>query len=236
MRTSLALVALTLGLVASSSLSHACAQEADSALTDEEARGLFEAGRSAYTAGRFEDALEHFQRAFELSDRPMLLFNIAQTLDRLRRDEEALSTFERFLELVPDAENHAQVESRMRILRETLARGAAHEGDATPGRRRPFAWITAGSALVFAGLAAGFWILGNGEYDDLKASCAPDCTNEEINASNLGAFDVLTNVSLALSVAAAATSVVLFVFEGRADEESLAISVSPLGLRLRGSF
>ena len=59
-----------------------------------EARALFEAGRQAFTDGRFEDALQRFSQSYELSHRAELLFNIGQAADRLRRDAEALAAFE----------------------------------------------------------------------------------------------------------------------------------------------
>ena len=49
---------------------------------DEEGRALFAAGRAAFGAERFEDALGHFQAAFDRSQRPELLYNVALALDR----------------------------------------------------------------------------------------------------------------------------------------------------------
>jgi tetratricopeptide (TPR) repeat protein len=77
----------------------------DAAELDRAARSLFEAGKIAFDLGRYEEALEYLQQAHDLSQRPILLFNIASTLDRLRRDQEALDTFERYLREVPDAAN-----------------------------------------------------------------------------------------------------------------------------------
>lgn len=97
---------------------------AESAAHDEEARALFEAGRVAFSDGRFEDALTHFERSYELSGRAELLYNIGTSQDRLRREPEAVAAFERYLELVPDAENRREVEGRLRVLREEIAREA----------------------------------------------------------------------------------------------------------------
>jgi Flp pilus assembly protein TadD len=61
---------------------------------DKAARGLFEAGSVAFEEGRFEEALDHSTKAYELSpNRHLLLYNIGSSLDRLRRDKEALQTF-----------------------------------------------------------------------------------------------------------------------------------------------
>lgn len=88
---------------------------------DEEARARFSAARLAYADGRFDDALEGFKRAYELSGRAGLLFNIGSALDRLRRDQEALEAYEAYLEKVPDADNKRFIESRIKLLRERIA-------------------------------------------------------------------------------------------------------------------
>jgi tetratricopeptide (TPR) repeat protein len=97
---------------------------------DEEARTRFTSANMAFADGRFEDALYDFKRAYELSGRPQLLFNIGSTAERMRRDEEALEAYEAYLELVPEAGNRRFVESRIELLRETIAdaeRRAAEE-------------------------------------------------------------------------------------------------------------
>jgi tetratricopeptide (TPR) repeat protein len=88
---------------------------------DEEARARFSAARLAYADGRFDDALEDFKRAYQLSGRPALLFNIASASDRLRRDQDALEAYEGYLAKVPDVDNRRFVESRIALLRERVA-------------------------------------------------------------------------------------------------------------------
>jgi tetratricopeptide (TPR) repeat protein len=95
---------------------------------DSAARAIFEDGRRAFEAGDFETALSRFQNAYDISHRPLLLWNIATTLDRLRRDEEALTTFQQYLDAVPDAANRTEVMGRIRSLRESVdARAAERE-------------------------------------------------------------------------------------------------------------
>ena len=81
------------------------ASNPSAATSDDErvARELFEQGRDAYTEGRFEDARELFERSYERSGRPELLYNIAQAAERTRDDEHALETYRAFLEALPDA-------------------------------------------------------------------------------------------------------------------------------------
>lgn len=96
---------------------------------DQEARQLFDAGHLAFADGRFADALDAFQRAYRLSDRAPLLFNIGAALDRLRRNREALEYFERYLVALPDAENRAEVAGRMAVLRDTTEQEEQAEAD-----------------------------------------------------------------------------------------------------------
>lgn len=90
---------------------------------DKAARGLFEAGSVAFEEGRYEEALDHFTKAYELSpNRHLLLYNIGSSFDRLRRDREALTNFEKYLQLNPTAQNRAAVEARVKVLRDAVER------------------------------------------------------------------------------------------------------------------
>ncbi len=51
--------------------------------TSESAEQLYEDGRKAYRLGRYADAVKKFERSFELSDQPLLLYNIALSYKRL---------------------------------------------------------------------------------------------------------------------------------------------------------
>ncbi|MCA9578886.1 MAG: hypothetical protein KC668_25825, partial [Myxococcales bacterium] len=53
-----------------------------------EARASFDAGQRAFSAMRYEQALTYFRLAYEASPHPELLYNIALSADRLRRDAE----------------------------------------------------------------------------------------------------------------------------------------------------
>lgn len=101
---------------------------------DSAARALFEDGRRAFESGDFETALSRFQQAYDISHRTPLLWNLATTLDRLRRDEEALAMFEQYLAAAPEAANRTEVLGRIRVLREAVearrAETAAREAEA----------------------------------------------------------------------------------------------------------
>jgi len=98
---------------------------------DREAHALFEAATTAFDDGRFEDAHGYFVRAHALSGRPELLFNLASTAERLRRDAEALDYYRRYLAAIPDAYNLRFVEGRISFLERSLAPSTDATSDAS---------------------------------------------------------------------------------------------------------
>lgn len=113
--------------VSASLAAHVHAQTPEGVDLDTAARALFEDGRRAFEGGDFETALSRFQQAYDISHRVPLLWNIATTLDRLRRDEDALAMFQQYLEAAPEATNRSEVEGRIRLLREAVDRRHAEE-------------------------------------------------------------------------------------------------------------
>jgi tetratricopeptide (TPR) repeat protein len=91
---------------------------------DGEARRLYEAGVVAFDDGTFEAALSLFQRAYELSPRPQMLYNIGSAADRLRQNTIALEAFQAYLEALPEADNANGVRRRVELLEAQIARDA----------------------------------------------------------------------------------------------------------------
>lgn len=91
----------------------------------DEARGAFDAGQAAYRAGRFPEALSYFERAYELTEEPDLLYNIATVHDRLRHDREALDAYRAYLAARPAADDRANLEARIEVLEAALAAAEA---------------------------------------------------------------------------------------------------------------
>lgn len=99
--------------------SAAAQQGAPSASGDQVARNLFNAGKVAYDAGDYQDALQFFEQAYERSHRSALLYNIGQAADRMRLDDKAIASFRAYLDQTPDAPNRAEVENRIRALEQS---------------------------------------------------------------------------------------------------------------------
>lgn len=174
---------------------------------DEEARAIFQAGRIAYDQGRFQAALEHFERAYELSGRPELLYNIGTSADRLRMDERALEVFVAYLAALPNAPNAAVVRARIEVLqaevdRDRVAAAAEAEAEsqsvedaeveatapietttteapppADGPRTLATSFIIAGSILAAGGIGSGIWWL---DRQNALDQCGGDrCTNAD---------------------------------------------------------
>lgn len=88
------------------------------------ARAHYASGRAYYDQGRYEDALREFEEAFRAAPDPQkaaMVFNVAQAQERLGRIGDAVASFQRYLELSPNAEDRSTVEERIRTLQGRLA-------------------------------------------------------------------------------------------------------------------
>lgn len=115
----------------------------------EAARAEFERGRSAFEAGAYREALDHFQEAYRLAPHPNVRVNIANCYDQLDRPIEALVHFEHFLTEAdhPPPAQRREVESAIARLRQRVGAltlqitpdGAQITIDGTETRRAPVA-------------------------------------------------------------------------------------------------
>jgi tetratricopeptide (TPR) repeat protein len=80
---------------------------------EQEARELYEKGITHYNLGEFDPAVEAFKKAYELSNAPTLLFNIAQVYRAKEDYKQALHFYRAYLRLQPNAANRADVEARI---------------------------------------------------------------------------------------------------------------------------
>lgn len=225
---------------------------ADLAPSDEEARALFTAGRVAFEHGELERALAHFERAYELSQRPFLLFNIGNTHDRLRHDQEAIDYLSRYLEALPDAPNAEFVRSRIEVLRENVAAehreaeereaerarllAAAHTVDATASDVG-IALMIGGGVGLLASIGPIVWLAGT--TSQLNA-CMPrnGCDPRPI-AGRQDAAIALTVSFLVTSVLAGGGGLVLFVVSprpGGTEQTEVACALLPGGVGCGGRF
>jgi hypothetical protein len=86
---------------------------------DTHAKELFLQGDRAYSEGRYESARDAFQEAYKLSNRPQLLYNLANAYERLGRFADAVATLQKYLELVKP-KDRGTMERRIQSMNERL--------------------------------------------------------------------------------------------------------------------
>jgi tetratricopeptide (TPR) repeat protein len=106
------------GLIGFWMLGLALAQDAPA--PESEARSLFLEGRSSYELGRYEDAIAKWESAWRLSQRNLLLFNLANAYERAGMLSEALEHLTRYRTAAP-SEEHVALDTRVAFLEARLA-------------------------------------------------------------------------------------------------------------------
>lgn len=141
---------------------------------DARARDLFREGDELYAQGRYEEALANFEEAYELSQRPLLLYNIANAQERAGAWDDAIATLERYLPHAYEAEQE-RIESRIASLRRRAARlREMREREAQGLRPEPRELggpllVSASAALIGGGIALA--LLANAARNDLEDEC-----------------------------------------------------------------
>lgn len=132
------------------------------------ARRHFERGEKLFALGRFDDALDEYQSAFDAKPLPGFLYNIGQCYRNLADYDQAIFSFKKYLKLAPDAENREAVERLIEELEEQKARG---EGEKFMRRSPKQAeskpiykkwWFWTGIAVVGVGAGVGIAAASSG--------------------------------------------------------------------------
>lgn len=97
------------------------------------------------------------------------------------------------------------------ITREAPTRSVPHEGEP---RRVPLAtWILAGTAVAGGASFGYFWARGVGEVHDLRDTCAPGCSDDQVDSAARTVN--VARVSLGVAAIAAVAAVVIYLVDGR---------------------
>ncbi len=174
--------------------SPARAQPSDAARA--QATTAYDAGVAAFKAQNYAEALERFERAYKLDPSPVLLYNLARTHQEMRHWTQAIEHFELYLARVPDGDDRADVEARVRTMRNLLAEIEAAKADPPPPVEpppaeapppaetpppetptaeartapgpslRPYAYTAVGLTAAAAGVAIYFGVEASGAEDD----------------------------------------------------------------------
>ncbi len=212
----------------------AAAQEPsdEAALTDEQvqrARSHFMAGSAYYEDGRYEDAAREFREAYRITAHPDVLYNLAQSYDRLDRRQEAVDAYRGYLEGSEDAPDRGRVERRIGEIEELIAAAERESGppvsaEPTPaGPAQPseeggvglLPWIALGVAGAMAVGAAVTGAMALSIHEDLEDDCdaskvcPPDRRDDIDTGSALAIWSTVLTVGAALAAGAGVTLLVL---------------------------
>ncbi|HEX5060283.1 MAG TPA: tetratricopeptide repeat protein, partial [Kofleriaceae bacterium] len=91
------------------------------------ARRHYERGEKLFALGKFDDALEEYQTAFDAKPLPGFLYNIGQCYRNLGDYDQAIFSFKKYLKLEPEASNKEAVERLVEELEEKKAQGESEK-------------------------------------------------------------------------------------------------------------
>jgi len=223
-----------------------------------QAKKAFAAGSRAYQQGDFDTALRRFRQAYDLTESPDLLYNIATVSDRMRRDEDALRAYEGYLEARPASADRPHVESRIEVLRGSIearreaelqaqieAERAAQEAAARIKAERPLThhvgpgpgpWITIGAGG--AALVTGAVFVGLGQRDQKSVESAPPGSSFSSVETQADRAPRRTKTGIALLGVGGAAVVggIIWQLTGGHEETMPEVSIGPTGICVRGKF
>ena len=207
---------------------------AQSAVEDAAAQEQFKKGRTAFEAADYEEALHYFRRAYELSNRGQLQYNIGVTATRLGRHKEAIDAFESYLSEFVDPPRAEEVRGRLATLEQSIDQTTARAAPLEPSDRRKVSKSAiVGSSILGAVGVAGVTVLGLGlaRSGECIEEMGGVCTVEQ-------APSPWTWVYGGIGVAALAGSVSWLVVNSKRnkDKRRTAWMLSPTGVVVAGSF
>jgi hypothetical protein len=188
-------------------------------------------GVARYRAADYQAALVRFQRAYAVFPSPKILFNIAITLDALRRPAEAAQAYQLYLALA--APGGGEADRRARVARAALQRLGARPGQLQlggppgpreiPARRRTWAWLAVGTSIGLAG--GGVVARLSAGAADRDARDADRDRDRDLLEESADDRRTVSTILFAGAGAAALTAGALFFLEDR----GAALSVKPTG-------
>jgi tetratricopeptide (TPR) repeat protein len=129
-------IACLAAVVAAACLATAAPVRAGDDTATRTAKRHFYAGEKLFAVGRFSDALAEYEAAFDAKPLPAILFNIGQCHRNLHEYDEAIFSYRKYLTLLPDAGNRAEVEDLIRELEDAQARERAEADQRAAARAR----------------------------------------------------------------------------------------------------
>ncbi len=201
----------------------------------EVARGYFQAGVALYDQGKYEEALNEFQRAQALSHNAELYFNMAACEEHMDHYQAAALLLKQYLLERPEAPDKENVKARVTALEQRDERLHRPDGTAPvvvekpvekplppppPPKKKIGGFVALGvtAALGLTAIALGsYTAVHHGELKDGCGATVMGCSQSDIDGLKGAAIG--TDVMIGLTAAAAVATVVVFVLEHRKPKE-----------------
>jgi tetratricopeptide (TPR) repeat protein len=87
------------------------------------AKRHYDRGEKLFALGKFDEALDEYQKAFDAKPLPGFLFNIGQCYRNLGDYDQAIFSFKKYLKLDPNAPNKEKVDKLIEDLEDKKERG-----------------------------------------------------------------------------------------------------------------
>lgn len=154
---------------------------------------LFDQGRQAFKASKFQESIDLIKEAYALEPAPVLLYNLAKAYEGLGDLENATATYEKYLAEEKEIPDRAAIEEKVKNFKKTIAEkerlakerdealaklkqkdGAPKKDAPTPDVSKrapsPVPWVFVGvgaAGVIVGGVLGG---LAVGKDDDAKAA------------------------------------------------------------------
>lgn len=214
---------------------------------DLRARQLYEEGTRLYESGLYEEAVQAFKIAYSLSRRPLLLYNMAQAMERIGQWDEALAALVDYRDEAPPEELET-LDSRIAALQARIDERDAEKAANAPepvvvqAPRRgppPGAWALFATGAVGVGVGSVFTGRALGARAEWTEACVESSAGLTCPSGVSGAYIRDNRSSLVADIGWAVGALgvgggVVVTLGGRSSD--LTVAAGPGGFRLGGRW
>ena len=219
---------------------------AAAATTHAEALSLYHRGAREYELGHFDDAIALLTRAYQLSQEPVLQYDLARAYEGKGDLELAVRGYEAFLSAQKDIPDRAAIERRVATVRAQIADRARLEHEAAEARARaaalrpsppvhPWPWVVMGAGAVAALVGTGFGVAAESAHRDAAEATRSQADTAGANA-HASRWATASTVSFIAGGALAAGGVVFWLVDRKMSSGTSAAREPQAGLVVGTGF
>lgn len=206
---------------------------------DMRARELYENGAILYEEGEYEQAIAAWEAAYDLSEEPLLYYNIANAYERLGRYDEAIDALAQYRAFAPSEERES-LDRRLRNLEKRRDEQAASAPVKPPSKERSSdldldlgVVSLVGVGVVGLGTGAAMGLRSRSASSELSLVCVdglcPTDSAETLQTQRRSA--IAADIGFVVGAVALGTGATLWLIDDTAY-----LAPAPGGVTLGGSF